>query len=101
VMSIFRLEAFEEPVQITVATRAGGRGAKLFGGLRVTYWVRPEAPSRVRLLVKLRIADEAGWFAWLRNAALAWGDLVMMRKQLLNLKSLAEAHAGADAAALG
>ncbi len=91
VMSIFRLEAFEAPTHITVATRTGGRGAKLFGVLRVTYWIRPEAPDRVRLLVKLRIAHETGWLVRLRNAALAWGDLVMMRRQLLNLKALAEA----------
>jgi hypothetical protein len=93
VMSIFRLDAFEDPVHITLATPAGGRGAKLFGVLRVTYWVRPEARDRVRLLVKLRIAAAPGVLARLRNAALAWGDLVMMRRQLLNLKALAEAQA--------
>ena len=93
VMSIFRLEAFEAPVHITVATPAGGRGANLFGVLRVTYWVRPEAPGLARLLVKLRIAPAPGWHVRLRNAALAWGDLVMMRRQLLNLKALAEAQA--------
>ena len=95
VMSIFRLDAFEAPAHITVATPAGGRGAKLFGVLRVTYWVRPEAEGGARLLVKLRIAHQAGWLARLRNAALAWGDLLMMRRQLLNLKALAEAKARA------
>lgn len=98
VMSIFRLEAFEAPVHITVATPAGGRGAKLFGVLRVTYWVRPGAAGGARLLVKLRIAHQPGLLVRLRNAALAWGDLVMMRKQLLTLKKLAEVPArGGDA----
>lgn len=96
VMSIFRLEAFEAPVHLTVATRAGGRGANLFGVLRVTYWVRPGEPGRVRLLVKLRVAPAPGWLVRLRDTALAWGDLVMMRRQLLNLKALAEAQACAQ-----
>ena len=70
-------------------------GAKLFRVLRVTYRVRPETRGGARLLVKLRIAHESGRFVRLRNAALAWGDLLMMRRQLLNLKALAEAKARA------
>ena len=91
VMEIFRLESFEEPVHLTLMTPAGGRGERLFGRLRCTYWVRPSSEDHVRLLVKLRLASKRGVVSRFANAALAWGDLVMMRKQLLNLKSLAEA----------
>jgi len=90
VMEIFRLESFEADEQITIATPAGGRGEWLFGALRCTYWLRPEDTSRTRLLVKLRIAPARGAAARVAKAALAWGDLVMMRRQLLNLKALAE-----------
>ena len=55
--------------------------------MAVTYAVRPEgAGSRLHARV---------WFAGPRliARALALGDLVMMRKQLLTLKSLAERDA--------
>ena len=93
VMSIFRLEDFETPVHLTLETPPGSRGARLFGVVRVTYWVRPTAPARVRLLVKLRVSYPRGAWGRVLRALLAWGDLVMMRRQLLNLKALAEATA--------
>ena len=90
VMGIFRLEAFEIPKSLTLVTPAGGRGEKLFGQIRCTYWVRPESAARTRLLVKLRVGPARGSFTRIAKAALAWGDLVMMRRQLLNLKARAE-----------
>lgn len=92
VMAIFRLECFEEPVHLTLVTPAGGRGEQLFGPLRCTYWVRPRGAESVRLLVKLRLAPPQRASTRFAQAALAWGDLVMMRRQLLNLKALAEAR---------
>jgi hypothetical protein len=91
VMSIFRLEEFEAPVHLTIETPPTSRGARLFGGVRVTYWVRPAAPGRVRLLVKLRVVYPRGLWGSLLRMALPFADLVMMRRQLLNLKALAEA----------
>jgi hypothetical protein len=99
VMEIFRLESFEEPIHLTLATLAGGRGERLFGLLRCTYWVRAEAPDRARLLVKLLAAPSQGFWSRLGSVALAWGDLVMMRRQLLNLKALAECQARSAASA--
>jgi hypothetical protein len=92
VMEIFRLEAFEEPVHLTLVTPEGGRGERLFGRMRCTYWVRPLGAAQVRLLVKLRLAPTQGASSRFAQAALAWGDLVMMRRQLLNLKALAESQ---------
>lgn len=92
VMEIFRLESFEEPVHLTLVTPTGGRGEQLFGPMRCTYWVRPATGKRVRLLVKLRLAPTQGSLSRFAQAALAWGDLVMMRRQLLNLKALAESR---------
>jgi hypothetical protein len=92
-MQIFALVAFEPDAALTLETPAGSSGARLFGHLRVTYWARAVAPGRTRLLVKLRVAPGRGLFAAFMRAFLPWGDLVMMRRQLLNLKRLAERDA--------
>jgi hypothetical protein len=43
------------------------------------------------LLVKLLVKHPRGLYGTLMRIVLPWGDLVMMRRQLLNLKRLAEA----------
>jgi hypothetical protein len=76
-MTVFALRSFVGGKQITLRSK----------GVAVTYQVRPEgAGSRLHVRV---------WFGGPRPVAhvLAWGDLVMMRKQLLTLKSLAEHEA--------
>jgi hypothetical protein len=90
VMSIFRLEDFSTGEQITVATPADGRGARLFGRTRVTYWARPDDAGGTRLLVKLRVHYPAGLRGRVLRGLLPWGDLVMMRRQLMNLRDRAE-----------
>jgi hypothetical protein len=90
VMEIFRLADFASGEHITLVTPPGGRGERLFGAMRCTYWTRAESASRTRLLVKLRIAPARSAASRVAKAALAWGDLIMMRRQLLNLKRLAE-----------
>jgi hypothetical protein len=92
-MQIFQLEDFEPGVQVTLGTPIGSRGARLFGVVRVTYWARAEAADRTRLLVKLRVLPAPGVRGRAMRAFLPWGDLLMMRRQLLNLKALAEATA--------
>ncbi|MGI8745658.1 MAG: hypothetical protein ACR2NN_24410 [Bryobacteraceae bacterium] len=82
VMHIFRLAAFERDRHITVVMDAP-RAKRLFGEVAVTYAVRPG-----RLAVKLRVRHVRRLMKWL----LPWGDLIMMRKQLLTLKRLAEDH---------
>lgn len=89
-MRIFVLEAFAPGVHLTLATPAGSRGARLFGRVRVTYWARPVSERESRLLAKLRVVPAPGWWGTAMGAVLPWGDLVMMRRQLLNLKALAE-----------
>jgi hypothetical protein len=76
-MTMFALQSFVDGEQITLRSR----------GVALTYAVQPEGAG-ARLHVRV-------WFGgpWLVAHVLAWGDLVMMRKQLLTLKSLAEHEA--------
>jgi hypothetical protein len=67
------------------------------GQMAVSYTVRPNGEVS-RLVVKV-VAEAGGTMRRrLRRRLLAYGDLVMMRKQLLTLKTLAEgvARSGAD-----
>jgi hypothetical protein len=86
-------------------TTAGGRelgrivsieqGKQLTGaimGAFMSYVLLPQGPGGTRLLLKV-VSPVSGWAA----PALSLGDLVMARRQLLNLKRLAEVgQAGHD-----
>ena len=76
-MGVFALASFVDGEQVTLRSR----------GVAVTYAVRPEgAGSRLHARVLFTGPRPVG-------RALAFADLVMMRKQLLTLKSLAEREA--------
>ncbi len=75
-MSIFTLRSFSRDDHITLRSRR----------VAVSYAVRADG-SGSRLVVRIRAALPLGR---LLAAPLALGDLVMMRKQLLTLKALAE-----------
>jgi hypothetical protein len=55
------------------------------GGVFMSYVLVPQEPDGTRLLLKV-VARTTGWAA----PALSVGDLIMARRQLLNLKQLAE-----------
>lgn len=76
VMTVFAIASFAPDEHLTI--RSGGHTA-------VTYAVRPEDGSGTRLAVRVRFALPS-WVA----QPIVLGDLVMMRKQLLTLKALAE-----------
>jgi len=56
----------------------------------VSYTVAPTDSGNTRLVVKLAVRYPRALLGWLTRAILPWGDLIMMRRQLLNLKRLAE-----------
>ncbi len=76
-MTIFALQSFVDGEHITLRSK----------GVTVTYAVRPEGAGS-RLCVRVVFTGPS-----LVRRALALGDLVMMRKQLLTLKRLAEQEA--------
>jgi hypothetical protein len=86
---IFRLVRFDEGRQWTALTTR--RGERLFGAVALTYAAEPDDGGS-RIVCRLAVPGGSR----VRRAqayALAWGDLVMMRKQLLNLRALAERDA--------
>jgi hypothetical protein len=91
VMRVFELVAFEPGRHLTVRTRGFAPG--LFPLVAVSYVVAPAGPRETRLLAKLAFEVRPGPLGALARRLLEWGDLVMMRKQLLTLKALAEAGA--------
>jgi len=61
---------------------------RLFGPLAITYAVRGVGTG-TRLVVKM-LVGRSGPLGGVRRYLLGWGDVVMMRKQLLTIKDLAE-----------
>jgi hypothetical protein len=85
VMTIFRLVAFEEGCSITLKSTTA-----LFGRVAATYRVVPTEAGQSRIVVKLLFSTRPGVRGWVTRHLLPLGDLLMMRKQLLTLKALAE-----------
>ena len=90
VQTIFRLAEFEPGRSLTMTS-----SGRVFGRVAVTYRAEPAGEGRSRILVKLLADPAPGLHRPLMRALLAPGDLVMMRRQLLNLKRLAERTAAA------
>ena len=67
---------------------------RVFGRTAVTYAVEADGASS-RLVCRI-ITSQRGAVAWAMSRLLAWGDLVMMRKQLLTFKELAERDTRSD-----
>ena len=90
VMSIFKLIAFEQGRHLTIRLKPRSSASRTFGDIGVSYVVVPNSGNSCRLLVKLIAKYPNGIKGRLMRALLPWGDLIMMRRQLLNLKLLAE-----------
>ena len=89
VMGIFDLVTFEPERSLTLRTRH--RADSSWPTIAVSYVLRPGPPAPTRLLAKLAIQTRPGLLHSVLIHGLVLGDLVMMRRQLLNLKGLAEA----------
>lgn len=89
VMRIFTLVDFARDRHLTLRIKYGTGAFGLFGDLAITYLIVPESPERCRLLVKIVVRYPRGLTGALMRWGLPWGDLVMMRRQLLNFRRLA------------
>lgn len=96
VMGIFDLIDFKRNRQITIRVKPGSGASRKFGDVAVTYLIVPASANSSRLLVKLIANYPRGAKGRLMAMLLPWGDLIMMRRQLLNLKQLAERQRGLD-----
>jgi hypothetical protein len=92
VMRIFTLVDFEPDRQLTLRLKPRSSASRTFGDIAVSYVVVPGAANSCRLLVKLIASYPQGAKGSFMRALLPWGDLIMMRRQLLNLKQLAESQ---------
>ena len=63
-----------------------------YGPVAVTYRVVRQGENASRLVVRVN-ASGTGLYGRLRREVLALGDMIMMRKQLMNIKRLAERDA--------
>ncbi len=84
--TIFAVTSFEPGRSITMRT-----SSPLFGEVACTYAAVPAGDTASRLVVKFLVRYPRGPIGWLMQVVLPPGDLVMMRRQLLNLAGLAEA----------
>lgn len=90
VMRIFDLIDFTQGQHLTIRLKLHRPSIKLFGDIAVSYTIIPRSPESCRLVVKLSVKYPDGIWGQLVKVFLPWGDLIMMRRQLLNFKQLAE-----------
>jgi len=91
IMTIFRIVGFQTGRSLTLALDCRPYEAA-FGGLVGSYRVDP-APAGSRLVAKILLRYPKGAYGTLLRTVLPTLDLVMFRKQLLNLKRLTERDA--------
>jgi len=92
-MSVFELASFEPGRSLTLRI-VDPRAGRAFGEVAVTYAVLPGSePNTSRLVAKLLVRYPRSLYGRAMRAVLPWGDLIMMRKQLLTLKALSERDA--------
>lgn len=90
VMRIFDLIDFTRDQHLTIRLKPNRPSNKILGDIAVSYTIIPRSPLSCRLVVKLVVRHSPGIWGQVMRVMLPWGDLIMMRRQLLNFKQLAE-----------
>lgn len=86
-ITAFNLISFLINEHLTLRVNLLGR--LMFGELLMSYVVREIDSGSTRLLVKLSLPRPRG-LGWVRHYLTGWLDFFMMRKQLMNIRDLAE-----------
>ena len=91
VMGIFKLVEFEQNRHLTIVLD-DKQAISIFGDIAASYVLVPMTSNSCRLILKghIRYPRNPFW-SWIRWV-MPWGDLLMMRKQFLRLKHLAESQ---------
>jgi len=89
VMTIFALVDFSKPSHLTLQMK-NRHAIHIFGEVALTYRVTATAPQHSRLAVRMRLRYPKVGLWKIMRWCLPWGDLIMMRKQLMLFKQLAE-----------
>lgn len=90
VMTIFDLVDYEIDQHVTIRIKPKSIASQVFGDAAASYLIIPSREQTCRLLVKLVGRYPRGVKGMLMRNFLPLGDLIMMRRQLLNFKDLAE-----------
>jgi hypothetical protein len=91
IMGVFRLVDFEPGRHLTLVLDSS-QASFFLGEVAITYALS-SARGKSRLLLKLLVRYPPGLLGTAMHYTIPTADLIMMRKQLLNLKDLAEAQA--------
>ncbi len=89
VMTIFELLDFERNKSLTIRIKNRSSAEKIFGEFTVTYQII-ESSENCRLIAKVIAKYPNGLYGRILKLVLPFGDMIMMRKQLLTLKQLSE-----------
>ena len=90
VMTIFYIIDFKPNNYLTIRINEKILGHQIAADGVITYFIHPINQTRCRLLVKLLILYPKGFMGILSKMILPFGDLIMMRRQLMNFKQLSE-----------
>ncbi len=84
---------FKRDRHLTIRTIPRSFEQRILGDNLVSYLIVPEDSGGCRLLVKIVAKFPRGPLGWFWRVFLPWGELIMMRKQLLNFMELSEQSA--------
>lgn len=91
-MTLFTLVSFVYDEHVTIRV-SHWIARLLLGDLAISYVIRPIGSDGTRLLVKLTLPRARG-LGLVRQYFLGWLDLFMMRRQMMNMRDLAEGPGG-------
>ncbi|MCX6006973.1 MAG: hypothetical protein NTZ34_06890 [Chloroflexi bacterium] len=89
IMEFFEITSVENKRHLTIRIKKGSKESKVYGDVAVSYVVLPENKEQCRIIVKCLI-HYPKVIGLLLRLVLPWGDLIMMRRQLLSIKRVAE-----------